>query len=140
LTIGESDRYLEEERISRANGILVLTFDRLRIFRRLVPPPLPPRSWRDAEARRNRFERIRKVRKANRPPRMTLANRGQAENKRDESPRLASSYLASSRLDSLASSVSFVSTRRGYTTATAELTSSFLFSFFLAPRTNVHDT
>jgi hypothetical protein len=72
------------------------------------------------------------VRKANRPPRMTLANRGQAENKRDESPRLVSSYLASSRPNSLASSVSFVSTRRGYTTATAELTSSFLFSFFLA--------
>jgi len=60
--------------------------------------PIPPAIFADAEARRNRFERIRKVRKTNGPPRMTLANRGQAENKRDESPRLASSHLVSPRL------------------------------------------
>ena len=82
--------------------------------------PIPPAIFADAEARRNRFERIRKVRKTNGPPRMTLANRGQAENKRDESPRLASSHLVSPRLTSsrLVSSLTHNLTRLDATVTT----------------------
>lgn len=71
---------------------------------------------------------------------MTLANRGQAENKRDESPRLVSSRLASPRL------THELTRADATTTATGELTPSLFLSLSVSllllsfPLTAAHDS
>nr|XP_012220106.1 PREDICTED: uncharacterized protein LOC105670930 [Linepithema humile] len=88
---------------SRSDLIVSKTVGRSRVFRRHLVQKVrrlyrPVRLVHRGDAKKPFQKGYERCERRTGPPRMTLANRGQAENKRDESPRLASPHLASSRL------------------------------------------